>query len=502
MAEATAGAIHAVVGFTPRDLPGLGLWLDATDTATIHTTGGGGNVAQWDDKSGNGRHATAVGPGLNPTYSNNAVYFNGVDRYLNVDLDFLAGVSHAAFLVLQNNNYVNIYGAAQPQAGENSLHVGFLSDTSYCMNYWGNDWEPAITSHYKYGATNILNYFWISGETKQIYANGGYEGDSGTGTAGVVGTMAGGGRSGGGVVGQGFLDGMIQEIILYTGDSNVLEANRQKIEGYLASKYGLTSLLPDTNPYKYISFVYTPPCVYTVPFLGDLGDFPVYPDPIMWFVPEAGPFTPPSIPGLQLWLDAADLATFTLSGTGTVVDLWADKSGNGNNMAPMEGTPTYYDTSVVFSSGIWMESLNTILLSSDTTVYVVGKLVTNYISYMLAFSDINGGDFSIRYVNDVLGGTPLQAGNNDDFGNGQYRVNGVLNPAYTAEVYTERHFVGATNTSSNTGATKVSLSSAFSGDRYLQGGIYEVIVYATTPTTEQRQALEAYLSAKWGVALG
>lgn len=51
-------------------------------------------------------------------------------------------------------------------------------------------------------------------------------------------------------------------------------------------------------------------------------------------------------------------------------------------------------------------------------------------------------------------------------------------------------------------ATKVSLSSAFAGDRYFQGSISEVIVYATTPTTEQRQALEAYLSAKWSVALG
>lgn len=328
MAEATAGAIHAVVGFTPRDLPGLGLWLDATDTATIHTTGGGGNVGQWDDKSGNGRHAT-VGPGLNPTYSNNAVYFNGVDRYLNVDLDFLAGVSHAAFIVLQNNNYVNIYGAAEEGAGANSLHVGFIDMYTYRMNYWGNDWNPAITSHYRYGATNILNYIWISGDTKQIYANGGYEWDSGTGTAGVVGTMAGGGRIGS-VVGQGFLDAMIQEIILYTGDSNVLDANRQKIEGYLASKYGLTSLLPDTNPYKYISFVYTPPCVYTVPLLGDLGDFPVYPDPIMWFVPEV-PFAPPSIPGLQLWLDAADANTVSVNPGTSNVTQWRDKSGNGND---------------------------------------------------------------------------------------------------------------------------------------------------------------------------
>ena len=43
--------------WTPASLGGtLGLWLDASDAASI--TSSGGLVSQWSDKSGNGRHAT------------------------------------------------------------------------------------------------------------------------------------------------------------------------------------------------------------------------------------------------------------------------------------------------------------------------------------------------------------------------------------------------------------------------------------------------------------
>lgn len=42
--------------FSPLDLPGLALWLDASDLSTI--TESGGAVSQWDDKSGNANHAT------------------------------------------------------------------------------------------------------------------------------------------------------------------------------------------------------------------------------------------------------------------------------------------------------------------------------------------------------------------------------------------------------------------------------------------------------------
>lgn len=56
----------AVERFNPGSLAGLQLWLDASDAATLFDATTGGNavtadataVARWEDKSGNGRHAT------------------------------------------------------------------------------------------------------------------------------------------------------------------------------------------------------------------------------------------------------------------------------------------------------------------------------------------------------------------------------------------------------------------------------------------------------------
>jgi hypothetical protein len=43
--------------FDPRTIPGIGLWLDASDLSTI--TLNGSNVSQWRDKSGAGMPAAA-----------------------------------------------------------------------------------------------------------------------------------------------------------------------------------------------------------------------------------------------------------------------------------------------------------------------------------------------------------------------------------------------------------------------------------------------------------
>jgi len=46
----------AGASFSPLDVSGLQLWLDASDETTI--TESSGSVSQWDDKSGNGNHVT------------------------------------------------------------------------------------------------------------------------------------------------------------------------------------------------------------------------------------------------------------------------------------------------------------------------------------------------------------------------------------------------------------------------------------------------------------
>jgi uncharacterized repeat protein (TIGR02543 family) len=224
------------------------LWLDASDDETI--TLNGTTVSQWADKSGFNRHATASGtsqPTATPAGLNGkrVLTFDGGTDVLNVDLDFLAGVSHSAFIVAKPTTYSNIYGAANGSAGANSLHVGFSSATNYRMNYWGNDYEPALTSNFRAGSANVLNFAWTAGVGKQIFANGSSEGSNTN--AGTIGTMSGGGRIGR-TTGHPFFGGDIAEFIAITGTVGLAE--RQALEGYLAHKWGLTDWLPEVHPYK------------------------------------------------------------------------------------------------------------------------------------------------------------------------------------------------------------------------------------------------------------
>lgn len=76
--------------WSPLDLPSLVAWYDASDTATI--TSSGGAVSQWDDKSGNGYHLTQATGAMKPTTGSttqnglNTVSFDGTDLIANTSI--------------------------------------------------------------------------------------------------------------------------------------------------------------------------------------------------------------------------------------------------------------------------------------------------------------------------------------------------------------------------------------------------------------------------------
>lgn len=65
----TSGADGQITA--PTELSGLTLWLDASDAATI--TSSGSTVTQWNDKSGNTNHATSYKTGQGPTTGANTI---------------------------------------------------------------------------------------------------------------------------------------------------------------------------------------------------------------------------------------------------------------------------------------------------------------------------------------------------------------------------------------------------------------------------------------------
>jgi hypothetical protein len=225
--------------FNPLQIPGLATWFDGKDRNSI--TFSGSRVVTWQDKSRNTRNATAVG---NITYSSDSLVFDGSSHF-NLDLNFLAGASHSAFVVLEATNYVNIYGAADPGRGGNSFHAGFTNANNYRLNFWGNDYQPSFRS-FNRGRTNMVNWEWINNTSKSIYANGNLEGT--INQRGQIGTMSGGGRIGN-VVRQGIFQGRIKEIIILL-NNDITTENRNKIEGYLAWKWGFVDTLPNNHPFK------------------------------------------------------------------------------------------------------------------------------------------------------------------------------------------------------------------------------------------------------------
>lgn len=214
------------------------LWLDAADAATI--TEVGGDISQWDDKSGNLRHAVQAVALNQPSYNTpglnglNTIELGG-NEWFDVDLDFLAGVNHTAFIVTRTDSYANIYGAANPGQGSQSLHIGFQNAGNYRINYWGNDYYPSITANFNVGSFNYLRYTWDdAGNTKLMHANGSLEGQNGS--AGTISAMNGGGRLFN-VVNQGIYDGAIAEMVFLTG--TVTAETITLMEEYLTNKWGI-----------------------------------------------------------------------------------------------------------------------------------------------------------------------------------------------------------------------------------------------------------------------
>jgi hypothetical protein len=250
LAMLICGTVSAAPLWTPAEIS-TELWLDASDDTTI--TAAGGAVSQWNDKSGNARNAAQATGANQPGYvlaeqnGLNVVRLDGSD-FLNLGtgLDWMAGESHVAFVVLKTDTYSNLYGAANGGSGASSLHVGFRDADVYRMNYWGNDYNPDITLNHIAGDYNFVRWSWQTGAAKSIYANAKLEGMSDPTHAGTISAMAGGGRIAN-IVGQGTWGGDLGELVFLKGDPS--QDTIDKVEGYLAWKWGQQANLPSGHTY-------------------------------------------------------------------------------------------------------------------------------------------------------------------------------------------------------------------------------------------------------------
>ena len=232
---------------------------------------------------------------------------------------------------------------------------------------------------------------------------------------------------------------------------------------------------------------------------------------------DGGMLTPASISGLFAWYDATDTSTLTM--VANAVSQWNDKSGNGYNVTQGTGSkqPTYTTNqqnglaTLVFDGGdtLVMPSGVYAFANGNQTLFCVAKRNTEAGTVNRLMSMNSGGAANFRLI---LGYSSVAASI-------QYGCNGTGTIASKAGATNTNYQIilgGLSSTtqsitfnnntkSTGTGAAQV-VDSAYIGsntdtDRYLTGGIGEIIMYNRALDSNEELAINRYLASKWGITL-
>jgi hypothetical protein len=298
----------------------------------------------------------------------------------------------------------------------------------------------------------------------------------------------------------------VGEIIMYNGE--ITATQRQQVESYLAQKWGLTASLPGdhlnaTQPAGAITLT----ALTNFRILSRL---------------RAAQFLPTSIAGLQMWMDAADSSTNSMTLSGSTVTVWKDKSGLANNTTARSGTSTLTSNAINGKSAISMAG-----------GYFTGPFATaNTGNQLHAFGVMTIDSSSGVWPRPLSLGRPGV----DDYSSstttfaiirysasqavaigraGQYLNVGF--PAYSTPFLVQSSHNGATEfmgvngtltpSSLNTGQTgNFNITSYGLGvntntnDYFVWNGLYAEVLYFNVQLSEtNRQKIEGYLAWKWGL---
>ena len=471
--------------FQPTVISGCQLWMDAVDTSSM--TLSGSNVTVWTDKSGNGRNATG---GVSPTLATNGITFNGTSQYLATTYSSVPS-SESVFVVVTwtgtTNRFYCIIGTSETLGRNYNVLKQSSGINSITWDRWavGNYAPtPGILADVRFMSSGIYN-----GSTGTTGLNGGTQSSS------AAFTFSGNGIThiGTGVLGDWFT-GTIHEIIVY--NSALTTTQRQQMEGYLAWKWGLQQSLPSTHPFartpSFATALYFPKAVPKI--TGTSGKHPVF------------------MAGLQLWLDAADTTTLTVSGSN--VSSWRDKSGNNNNATQ----PTLANQPTI---GTLLNGLNVLDFTGTQPYFSFPTISFTNITVFTIFRNTTLRAYcSPLFIGPFFFFFTDGAGNNL-YGTGRLGINGegIISQAAAGItttnylVYSLNLTVGATDIVNFyiNGTNAANFNGAASGGRsYYQVGstdsvgattgfTAEILVYNGVLNNSQRQEVEGYLAWKWGL---
>ena len=223
------------------------LWLDAADASTV--TLNGSTVSQWRDKSGNSRHASQATPASQPTYaatgfnSKPTIQFDGVNDQLDL-VQFAQASNQHIFAVVDTTNLGTGYRNFLNRSGDfttPALYFGGTADYRP-MVYW-NGVDRATWST---GVQRKAIICWSFATSPSASALMQVDGQTAVTQTFIASNLANWSSINFATVQQSDVD--ISELIVTPTTPSTLD--RQKLEGYLAHKWGLTANLPAGHPYK------------------------------------------------------------------------------------------------------------------------------------------------------------------------------------------------------------------------------------------------------------
>jgi hypothetical protein len=236
--------------WTPLNITGCSLWLDASDPATL--TFSGLNVTQWRDKSGLSNNASNSGNIQNTGQIGKLaamVYTGAANTYFTGPVTN-SGTTLSVFsvFVMNSSSYsaARIVSLAKPATFDfnNTLYTAPILRRTAQLGAFRNLSDLSVIAT-TFGTPYVFSSVY-TGSSNTVYANG---------TTGT--TVASSGNFGytnyeiGGSFGEenvAVLNGLIGEVLHYT--TFLSDSQRQQVEGYLAWKWGLQGTLPPNHPYK------------------------------------------------------------------------------------------------------------------------------------------------------------------------------------------------------------------------------------------------------------
>ena len=230
--------------FTPKDILGCQLWLDAT---TIQANNGD-NILLWEDLSGNNNHATQTNQSQQPIFIDNAVVFDGVDDSLEFgENKFNMGLDDMTFfsvITTTKTTDQSIFSKARASVQDYRYALRMTRGGvmhGFMQGNGGNDVTPFGVTNLANGNPHVLVYEFNRSGNLSLYADGIYEGGASIShweNANMVSinpSRLGAYTASNNISPTRMFEGKIMEILIY--DRVLSKEEREEVKLYLEAKW-------------------------------------------------------------------------------------------------------------------------------------------------------------------------------------------------------------------------------------------------------------------------